>query len=94
MGRIEVGVGILDKIIYEFYDSSYIDQDNYLEILEELSNVFYLYQTEMSHCLTDEQIIKYLRRKFDDECKGSTELLESLSFENLKEELKNGEFYV
>ncbi len=42
LGRIELGTGIIADIIYEFYDSSYIDKDNYLELLLELTEVFYI----------------------------------------------------
>lgn len=40
LGRIELGTGIIADIIHEFYDSSYIDKDNYLELLLELTEVF------------------------------------------------------
>lgn len=84
IGRIEIGGGILEKLIYEFYDSTYIDKYNYLETLIKLTDIFYLYQGEFDYKLTDEQIIKYMRSKFEKYC-GSLELLEGICFEELKE---------
>lgn len=91
LGRIEIGSGTLEKIIYTFYTSSYIDKDNYLEILEELTNIFYLYQNEFDNKLTDEQIIEYIKKSYE-EC-GTIELLEGLYLENLRNKLLNGEAY-
>lgn len=91
LGRIEIGSGTLEKIIYTFYTSSYIDKDNYLEILEELTNIFYLYQNEFDNKLTDEQIIEYIKKSYE-EC-GTIELLEGLYLENLRNKLLNGESY-
>lgn len=91
LGRIEIGSGILEKIIYAFYTSSYIDQDNYLEVLEELTNIFYIYQNEFDNKLTDEQIIEYIKKSYE-EC-GTIELLDSLYLENLRNKILNGEFY-
>ena len=84
IGRIEMGGGILEKLIYEFYDSTYIDKYSYLETLIKLTDIFYLYQGEFDYKLTDEQIIKYMRSKFEKYC-GSLELLEGICFEELKE---------
>lgn len=91
LGRIEIGSGTLERIIYTFYTSSYIDKDNYLEILEELTNIFYLYQNEFDNKLTDEQIIEYIKKSYE-EC-GTIELLEGLYLENLRNKLLNGEAY-
>lgn len=86
-GRIEIGSGILEDIIYEFCDSLYIDKNNYYNNLIELTRVFYLYQDELENKLTDEQIIKYMKDNFDNICGGSIEFLESECLEKLKNEL-------
>lgn len=87
-GRIELGGGILEKLIYEFCDSPYIYKEEYLDILEELTNIFYEYREEFDEKLTDEQIIQYMKKKFDTTCNGSLELLAYKEFEYLKEHLK------
>lgn len=88
IGRIELGGGILEKLIYEFCDSPYLYKDEYLNILEELTNIFYEYRCEFDGKLTDDQIIKYMKNKFDTTCNGSLELLLYRELEYLKEHLK------
>lgn len=88
VGRIELGTGILEKIIYEFCDSPYLYKDEYLDILEELTTIFYEYRCEFDGKLTDDQIIKYMKNKFDTTCNGSLELLKCKELEYLKEHLK------
>ena len=68
-----------------FYDSSFIDKDNYLESVEELTNIFYKYQQEFYGVLSDEEILIYLKEEFDNIVMGSFTLLESDSLEKLKE---------
>lgn len=93
LGRIELGTGIIADIIYEFYDSSYIDKDNYLELLLELTEVFYLYQQEFDNKLTDERIIKYMKKEFEELAGGSIKLLETTCFDNLRDKILNGDYY-
>ena len=90
IGRIEVGKSIIDDIVYAFYDSEYIDSDNYFEIINELINIFYMYQDKISDYLIDTEIIEYLRNSFD-ELGGSLELLGSVSFEKLNTKIMYGE---
>ena len=92
LGRIEVGSGTINKLIYEFYDSSYI-MDDYVNNLDTLITIFYQYQNEFSNNLTDEQIIKYLRDNYDNYCAGSLELLENYAIENLRQIINNGDYY-
>lgn len=40
--RVEFGEGILPKIIDEFCDSAYLDQEHYVETLIRLQDIFYL----------------------------------------------------
>lgn len=88
LGRVEIKNNILERIIYEFYDSPYIDQTNYLETILDLTRIFYLYQNELNYKLTDEEIIIYLQDEFNNNCGGDLTLLETLSLSNLKEALE------
>lgn len=90
IGMVEIGKPIIDDIIYAFYDSSYIDSDNYFETINELVNIFYVYQDKFSDYLIDEEIIYYLRNSFD-EVGGSLELLSSVSFDKLNTKIVYGE---
>lgn len=90
IGRVEIGKSIIDDLVYAFYDSDYIDSDNYFDTINELVNIFYMYQDKFSDYLTDEEIIEYLRNNFD-EMGGSLELLGSVSFDKLNTRIIYGE---
>ena len=74
--RVEFGTGILDKIIFAFCDSDYLYQDNYLESISRLQNIFYLYKNESMDELTDDELISVMRNAFHGVCQGSLEYLE------------------
>lgn len=74
--RVEFGTGILDKIIFAFCDSDYLFQDNYLESISRLQNIFYLYKNESMDELTDDELISVMRNAFNGVCQGSLEYLE------------------
>lgn len=79
LSRIEV-TPIIDKIIYEFYDSPYIDNDNYFETINLLVEIFYIYEDKFGNKLSIEEIIKYLRDIFDNKVNGVVELLIDTSY--------------
>ena len=74
--RVELGAGILDKIIFAFCDSDYVYQENYLETIIRLQNIFYLYKNESLDELTDDELISIMRNAFEEKCHGSLEYLE------------------
>ena len=45
--RVEFGQGIVPQIISEFCDSDYINQDDYVDTVIRLQEIFYLYKNEM-----------------------------------------------
>lgn len=79
LSRIEV-TPIINKIIYEFYDSPYIDNDNYFETINSLVEIFYIYEDKFGNKLSIEEIIKYLRDTFDNKVNGVVELLIDTSY--------------
>lgn len=82
-GRIEFGGGVIDKIIYEFCDSPFISMRNYEKTLHELIEVFYYYKNETLDMMSDEELIKYMKKAFNGVCKGSLELLAGRELYNL-----------
>lgn len=46
--RVEFGEGILPRIIYEFCDSDFMEQDTYVETLARLQEIFYLFKDRKS----------------------------------------------
>lgn len=73
--RVEFGEGIIPKIIYEFYDSDYIDQDNYRDTLIRLQEIFYLYKNETRDRLTDEELLHLMKEQFEYQCFGDLDEL-------------------
>ena len=63
--RIEFGEGIATKIIYEFCDSEYIHQSNYVETIIRLQEIFYLYKNEMHDEITDDELLHLMKEQFE-----------------------------
>lgn len=89
-GRIEFGGGVIDKIINEFCDSSYLSMHNYEETLHELLETFYYYKNETLDLMSDDDLIKYMKNKFDSSCQGSLELLSGRELYKLARNLRYG----
>ena len=75
--RVEFGEGIVPKIIFEFCDSDYIDQSNYVDTIIRLQEIFYLYKNEMHDEITDDELLHLMRKQYDELCFGDLEYLES-----------------
>lgn len=90
--RIEFGEGILTKLIYSFCDSPYIYQDNYVDTMESLQDIFYLYKNESLDELTDDELIDYMKHKFEGECQGSLEHLEDTCLEKFARSIRKGTY--
>lgn len=60
LGKIEINISTTQNIIYKFYDSMYIDKENYFEMISSLVEIFYFYQLELSSFLSDEEILNYM----------------------------------
>jgi len=88
--RIEFGGGILPKLIFAFCDSPFIYQDNYVDTLEALQNIFYLYKNESLDELTDDELIEYMKKHFDNDCQGSLEYLEDTCLEDFARSIREG----
>ncbi len=74
--RVEFGEGIIPKIIYEFCDSDFIDQNNYVDTLVRLQDIFYMYKNEMQDEISDDELLHFMREQFDQVCYGDLEYLE------------------
>lgn len=74
--RVEFGEGILPKLIFTFCDSPHIYQQNYVETLLRLQEIFYIYKNECLDELTDDELLDFMKKAFDGECEGSLDYLE------------------
>ena len=79
--RVEFGEGILPKLIFQFCDSPYLSQDNYVESIVRQQEIFYLYKNESLDDLSDDELLDYMKEKFDGVCQGDFEYLEGTVLE-------------
>ena len=79
--RVEFGEGILPKLIFQFCDSTYLSQDNYVESIVRQQEIFYLYKNESLDDLSDDELLDYMKEKFDGVCQGDFEYLEGTVLE-------------
>lgn len=75
--RIEFGAGITPKIIHMFCDSDFIGQNNYVDMIIRLQEIFYLYKNEMQDEITDDELLNFMKEQFEEVCFGDLEYLES-----------------
>lgn len=88
--RVEFGEGILKKIIFAFCDSPFIYQDNYVDTISCLQEIFYLYKNESLDELNDDELIEFMVREFNTVCQGSLEYLEDTSLEKFARKVRTG----
>lgn len=88
--RVEFGSGILESLIFAFCDSPYIDQNNFLETMKRLQDIFYEFKKESGERLTDEELIHFMKEQFDTVCYGSTQYLESTCLERFSRAVRAG----
>lgn len=88
--RIEFGDGIITKLIFAFCDSSYIYQDNFVDTIQRLQEIFYLYKNESLDELTDDELIEYMKKQFDGRCQGDLDYLEDTALETFARKIRCG----
>lgn len=88
--RVEFGESVLPKIIYAFCDSEYISQNNYVDTLIRLQEIFFLYKNETEDKVTDEELINFMKEQFDGVCFGDLEYLETTCLEIFAEAVRAG----
>lgn len=88
--RVEFGEGIVPKIIYEFCDSAYLDQSNYVNTILRLQEIFYLYKNEMKDEITDDELLHLMKEQFEIICFGDLDYLESTCLANFAQAIRAG----
>lgn len=88
--RIEYGESILPKIIYEFCDSDYISQRNYVEMIGRLQDIFFLYKNEMMDEISDDELLHFMKEQFETVCYGDLEYLESTCLDVFAQAIRAG----
>jgi len=88
-GRIELGEGLLRQLIIAFCDSPYIDRHNYEETVAALVDLFYALKNEARDRIADDELIQFMKARFDGSCGGSLECLYDAALWDLCLEGKN-----
>ena len=91
-GRVEFGEGMLQKLVFAFCDSPYMQQDEYETTLWELLEAFYYFKNEALDLVSDDELIEFMRADFDRH-EGSVEYLLGTSLEALCHFKRFGEEY-
>lgn len=89
-GRMEFGGGILPKLIRAFCKSPYVDNRNYATVLADLQDAFYYFKNESEDLFSDDDLIEFMAKVFNGQAEGSTELLCTISLEDLCRWARNG----
>lgn len=89
-GRVEIGGGIIPKLIEIFCDSPYLEAQSYERIIEELVETFYYFKNEALDTLSDEELLKLMRQYFDEYCGGDIEFLQQSALEQLTRNIRYG----
>lgn len=89
-GRVEFGGGILPKLIRVFCKSPYVDRCNYATTLGELQDAFYYFKNESEDRFSDDELIEFMEKVFHGQAHGSTEVLTTISLEELCRWARNG----
>lgn len=88
--RVEFGEGIATKIIRVFCDSNYIDQNNYVDTIIRLQEIFYLYKNEMNDEITDDELLHLMKEQYEELCFGDLEYLETTCLANFAQAIRAG----
>ncbi len=89
-GRVEFGGGVINKLINGFCGSPFIMQDNYAEIIHELIEMFYYFKNETLDLMSDDDLIKFMKKSFDGQCQSSLELVKGRELERLSRRIRYG----
>lgn len=89
-GRVEFGEGILDKLIFTFCDSQYINQDNYLAVAAELQDIFYAFKNETGDKVTDDELLDFMKDQYEHAALGDLEYLKEESLGRFAEAVRSG----
>ena len=88
--RVEFGGGILPKLIRAFCKSPYVDPYNYAATLGDLQDAFYYFKNESGEQFSDDDLIEFMEKVFNGQAHGSTDVLTTISLEQLCRWARNG----
>ena len=89
--RVEFGDSISPKLIRTFADSSFINQEDYAEIIARLQEIFFLYKNESMDMVTDDELLAIMKKAYENESAGDLEYLEGTALEAFARSVRAGE---
>ena len=91
--RIEVGTGPVCDIVKKFAQSRYVSKENFAEVINEVTYVFYYIKTETDDRISDGALIDELFSRFELWCLGSVDSLLNREAEKIIRKVNAGENY-
>lgn len=88
-GRLEFEEWIIERLIKEFCDSPYITQENFLDTIYELIDIFYYYKNETKDMVSDDELINFMKIYYDNLAQGDLEYLAGTIMERMKSNVLN-----
>ena len=82
--RIEMGIGVLPNIIEKFSRSSFVNQSNYAETLNDLLDLFYYIKSESRDEISDNDLVDRLYNDYENKYFGSMDLMNGRVFDLLQ----------
>lgn len=90
-GRIELGEGILIKLMETFCSSPYLSQHNYETTLKKLQELFYYFKNESMEQLSDDELLRIMKDYFDHKAHGSLDYLANTLLETVCHAIRTGQ---
>ena len=81
--RFEFKESAAVKIAEKFASSSFIDKRNFVKMISELTESFYMFRNEIGYDVSDNDIIDTMFMYFERRCGGSIELMMNSYFEKI-----------
>ena len=88
--RVELGESILPKLIFTFCDSGYVEQEDFVDTIQRLQEIFFLYKNEMEDEITDDELLNFMKEQFETVCFGDMDYLEGTCLELFAEAVRAG----
>ena len=74
-GRIELDINVTKSIIENLYKSQYTDRDDYVELINDLEEVFYYLKNETLDQISDIEIIEIIDEIYNN-CSGRIDIVQ------------------
>jgi hypothetical protein len=76
-GRVELSIEVTKELIEVFSTSSFIQQEGYVDTLNDLHEIFYYLKNETEDKISDMKLLHRMKEVFEEDCEGSLDLLRS-----------------